>query len=420
MPILCLALRAQGSAGQWCASLPVQPNVVFIAGVVASQQASLAVLSQAGQWNWTSGQLCVFNPSQPPVQVEAAQRDFGLLLGQTGSGSYVTVSGIDFRLANTDTVHIANTTGDIIDSCSITGAYQFGIFAIGVNGTKVDQLRISNNTVSLHGSSGIEISSGHSNVTVNHNTVFENAYNAQNSGNFVFMAGIYLYNNVQSFNNDLVQYNVSHDNGVAGGSESQGAGIWLDTLSNSTVQYNVAFNNVSHGIYLEKNVNSLMSGNLSYSNATAANSANITCYADFGVSASGNTLSGNISWKSHSWGMKLGAYQAGGVTQFQGNLIENNIVLNSATLALFVDSGANNNMTNGWNNRYLCNTFGLEAHDWIYWTGVGWISTYAELQAAYGASTGSNVVDMNGALKIMNRLPLSSSTIALIRASIGD
>ena len=312
--------------------------------------------------------------------------------GQFGSGSNVSVSGIDFRIANLDVVHIVNTVGDTINGGLITGGYQFGVFAIGVSGSRVSRLSISNNTVSLNGSSGIEISSGHDHVVIEGNTVFGNAYNPQNSGNFQFMAGIYLYDNSGNPNYDLVQQNISNNNGVFGGTESQGSGIWMDTVSYSIMQNNKAFNNAAHGLFLEKNINSLMADNVAYSNGSAPNSANITCYASFGVPALGNLVENNTSWGSKGIGLKVGAYQGGGETQFNQNKFQHNIIVNSNSVDFYVDSGANNDGINGTGNVYLANNFGLEAPNWIYWVGTGHISTYAELSAAYGAPMGNGQV----------------------------
>jgi parallel beta-helix repeat protein len=386
------SLSAAAPSQVWYANLPQQPNVVFLSGALGTAMASPALLSAPGQWSWSQGVLYVYNPSVPPSNVEAAQRDYGLLLGQYGSGSNVVVSGIDFRIANSDVVHIVNTSGDTITGGLITGGYQFGVFAIGVSGSKVSQLSISNNTISLNGSSGIEISSGHAHVTIQGNTVFGNAYNPQNSGNFQFMAGIYLYDNSGSPNYDLVQQNTSSNNGVVGGTESQGSGIWMDTVSYSTMQSNTAFNNAAHGLFLEKNTNSVMADNVAYSNGLAPNSANITCYASFGVPASGNVVENNTSWGSKGMGLKVGAYQGGGETQFNQNTFQHNIIVNSDGIDFYVDAGANNDGIHGTGNVYLANTFGQETANWIYWVGSGSISTYAELSAVYGGSMGSGQV----------------------------
>jgi parallel beta-helix repeat protein len=345
------------SGSVWSASLPNQPNVVFLSGTLGIQQPSPTQLSAAGQWSWSQATLYVYEASGTPTKVEAAQRPYALLLGQTGSGSYTTISGIDFHIANEDLVHIVNTTGDILNGGAITGAYQFGVFAIGVNGTTVDHLQITNNTVSWNGSSGIEISFGHNHVLVQGNKVFSNAFNPVNTGNFQFMAGIYLFSTSGLPTNDLVQNNTSSNNGVAGGTESQGSGIWLDTLSNSTVQNNITFGNVAHGIFLEKNTNSQMLNNISYSNASAPNSANLTCYASFGVPATGNIVAHNVSTDSHNIGLKVGAYQGGGLTMFSNNTFEYNEIKNSQSVDIYIDSGANNDGVPGSGNRFASNTY---------------------------------------------------------------
>jgi hypothetical protein len=386
------ALSAPMPSQVWLTSLPQRPNVVFLSGDLGTGMPNPDLLSAPGQWSWSQGYLYVYSPSGPPQNVEPAQRDYALLLGQFGSGSYVKVSGIDFRIANLDVVHIVNTSGDTISAGLITGGYQFGVFGIGVSGSKVSQLSISNNTVSLNGSSGIEISSGHDHVTIQGNTVFANAYNPQNSGNFQFMAGIYLYDDTGNPNYDLVQQNTSNNNGVLGGTESQGSGIWTDTIAYSTMRGNTAFSNAAHGLFMEKNTHSVMADNVSYSNASAPNSANITCYASFGVSAQGNVVENNTSWDSKGIGLKVGAYQGGGETQFNQNVFQHNIVVNSSQYDLYVDAGGNNDGTNGSGNVYLANAFGLEAPNWIYWTGVGGISSYAELSAAYGAPMGNGQI----------------------------
>jgi hypothetical protein len=227
--------------GVYSAALANQPRVVFIAGNLGVQESSQSALTANGQWAWSQGTLYVYSSLGTPANVEVAQRDYALLLGQTGKGSYVTVSGVDFRIANLDVVHIVNTSGDVVSGGLMTGGYQFGIFAIGTSGATVSGLQVSNNTVSMNGSSGIEISTGHSNALVQGNTTFGNAFNASSVDPFIEMGGIKLVGTPGVPTYDLVQYNVSNNNGVYGGNESQGNGIWFDSIGNSTMQNNVSF-----------------------------------------------------------------------------------------------------------------------------------------------------------------------------------
>ena len=353
--------------GIWSASVPTQPNVVFIAGNLGVQEYAQSQLTAAGQWYWTGGTLYTYSNPGPPAGVEAAQRDYALLLGQTGGGNYTTVSGIDFRLANVDVVHLVNTTGDTIDSALVTGGYMRGIYGLGVYGGILNHVLISNNTVSNNGATGIELASGHTNATIQGNTVFDNGFNPSDTGAYSMLGGIKCVSDPGVPNYDLVQYNVSDNNGVYTGDESLGSGIWFDTISNSTMQYNVSFKNASHGLYLEKTTNSQMLNNVSYSNAFVPNSANLTAYASQSLPSSGNVVGYNTAWDSRTWGMKVGAYEGAGATGVYNNTYENNIVINSAGVELYVDNGADNDGVNGSGNVISANAFGRPSQ--TFWPG---------------------------------------------------
>ncbi len=377
--------------GVWSASLPTQPYVVFIAGNPGVQESTAAQVTAAGEWAWTNGTLYVYSATgAPPSNVEAAQRNFALLMGQTGPGSYVTVSGIDFRISNGDVVHIVNTAGDIINGGLITGAYQFGLLAIGISGGSLTNLQVTNNTVSMNGSTGIEISAGHTGVTVQGNTVFGNASNPTFTGDFIEMGGILLLGNASTPNYDLVQNNVSDNNGVYNGNESEGSGIWFDSITYSTMQNNVSFNNAAFGLYFEKTVSSNMLNNVSYSNAYVPDTANIAAYASQGIPSYGNTINGNYAWGSQTWGMKLGAYQGAGATKVYNNKYTNNVVFGSQSIDLYGDTGADNDGQNGFGNVYSGNGFGTPTQNWLYWVTYGFISNYSQLDAAYGSPANSN------------------------------
>jgi hypothetical protein len=346
------------SGNIWSATLATQPRVVFASGNMAILKPSLSLLSAPGQWTWNNGVLSIYS-NGAPERVEAAQRDYALLIGQYGSGSYISIVGIDFRICNVDAAHLVNTSNDSLERCLFTGAYQFGIFAIGVNGTAVSHLGVMNNTISWNGSSGVEISSGHDHVTIAWNLAEFNAYNIEN---FEFTAGIYLYNeNAGAPTYDVIEHNTSRKNGAPGGTESQGGGIWADTLGEARVISNFANGNFAHGIYLEKNTHSEMTDNLSVDNASAPNSANISVYASFGVSSIANMVARNVSVDSKGIGFKLGAYEGGGQTMFSYNTFEENMAANSTIADLYIDEGANNNGTDGIGNQYIGNVYKTQA-----------------------------------------------------------
>jgi hypothetical protein len=132
-----------------------------------------------------------------------------------------------------------------------------------------------------------------------------------------------------------------------------------------------------------------MLNNASYSNSYNPNTANIAAYASQGLPSSGNTISGNYAWNSQNWGLKVGAYQGAGATQVFNNKYTNNVVINSPSLDLYADTGADNDGTNGYGNVYSGNAFGTPTSNWLYWGTYGFIYNYAQLDAAYGSSANS-------------------------------
>jgi hypothetical protein len=316
------AFTATTATNVWYSTVTTQPNIVAVNGIVSQAQSGYGSLT-AGQWYWASNTLYVGSVASP-TDVQAGTRDYSLTFPYTSNISYVTVDGITFQYANLDNVYIANGDQDTIQNCTITGAYQYGIWAFGYAsppGT-LTYFTADGNTVSYNGASGIMINSKHTHVTVTRNIVHHNAYNTSNTAPYLqYMAGIYFFDNQSTPNYDLAAYNTVYSNGVFGGNGNQGLGIWMDTVYNSTMEYNNVHDNASTGIFLEASVNSAMIYNLSYGNATNQYSAGMASYATT-FSASGNLIANNTVWGSHWWGLELGVYTGASVT-WSNNTIEN-------------------------------------------------------------------------------------------------
>jgi len=177
---------------------------------------------------------------------------------------------------------------------------------------------------------------------------------------------------------------------------TQGAGIWSDTCDHATVTDNYTSDNYGPGLILEKNNSSTLSYNVSNNddvvgtvNATDTCSvASLLVRVGESINGSGNQIYNNTvsgGW----WGIANGDFYNcnGSDGSIAGNdIFRNNIAVNALSHNFFAGVGGNNNGTNGSGNIYDHNNFGAPGSTLAYWTGVGAISTYSALNAAYGSN----------------------------------
>ena len=338
-----------------------------------------------------SATIYVYSPNVVPTStIEIPTRTQAIF---NNGKQYSTISGLDIR-----------------------GAVQQGIFA----GASVTGLSLLNDTIELNYESGVEIDtttpSVTSNVTIDNNIMQWNGASGMQSDVETGMSGWRMSYNSFLYNSQIIASGYWANSGgidlfCRGGTGPnvifsnvfayngfgqtingyiQGNGLWIDTC-NSTMMYgNIAYNNASSGILVEKNNNSSAIYNIAYNNNTCVNGSNtcggnITLRADIATSATDNTISNNTTFGGQAgiaayWDQTGGA----GATVCSGNVFQNNIAINS-TRNLNIGYGCDNDGINGTGNVYSNSAFGVQGSGFVYWQSAGSLSTYTALDTAYGS-----------------------------------
>lgn len=119
-----------GGSNIWdLATVAIQPNIVWISGVLGALQASRAAITAPGHWFWTGTTLSVYATSDPSGLVEAGQR---LHCWWTWAKTDTTVKNIIFEknnaLSNNACVKTSNTSPNTIyDGIEVRDACGGGI-----------------------------------------------------------------------------------------------------------------------------------------------------------------------------------------------------------------------------------------------------------------------------------------------------
>jgi hypothetical protein len=237
------------------------------------------------------------------------------------------------------------------------------------------------------------------------NQLYDNAQIVATNGNddWTWTAGLKVFCNSNSYlTNILISGNQSYSNGrLPLTSTAQGLGLWSDTCGGVTMQGNTIYGNASTGLAMEISNNSTVSYNVAYNNgsnicdapAVGCLVANIALVAD-----QAQTTNLVNFYQNTSYGGQIGllCYSTGSGAEVANSTWINNIATGSAAgnesgpivANFYFGPGCNNDSINGHGNAYTYHNLGANGStNLAYWQGKGALTTYAALQAAYGATT---------------------------------
>jgi parallel beta-helix repeat protein len=381
----------------WRANVSTQPNIVLFNGTSGNQKTSLSSLASAGDWYSVSDVLYVWSSLNPGSYylrpgVEAGSRS---IVANLSALAYVTVQNLELTGANgipTNGVIYAHTENGVpphdllLNNLVVSNGAGHGIHLEDCNNCVVE-----GSTIATMASDGISlVSLSRANPITSGSVVGNTVSNSNHDGiatygcaiggdcqgftfaNGVFLSGINISGNtvhdngegiyLQWTNHSSVSSNVAYHNTQTADNAAEGGGIELEASSNNTIERNLLYENRLNGVELSNDSgagtgitgasNNLIQYNAVHDNGSHAlftdaaptesnqflynlvwNQVNGECFIANGM---GHTFYGNVCWHN-STGIDLYTSSS---TPHTGNIsIENNIIANSITRAVHIESG---------------------------------------------------------------------------------
>jgi parallel beta-helix repeat protein len=391
----------------YAASLPIQPQQLFINGRYGDRKSGTGGLVDEDDWYWSSNTLYLWAPGDPDVRYSSPGVEAGARTRCVNvTGNHVTVEGLTVKHSNQHNILAYNGTGVTFADLTSEWAWELGIV---ISGNTLQ----SNNTIRdcvarFNGTGGISSAYSGAGRMAYHsylrNTCFENGRHQHAdplwSPNHTFTFGIKLWGNHLSSNGVVIAENKCFENGPFGtviNSSQKGNGIWIDEIDGSpgdpiVIRHNLSYNNWGSGVFLENSSYNDIYSNVLYRNSLGSEA--VTPYSAGGVkllarvnyhTSHNNVLSNTIVG---GWiGLQVTSYDQQAGLEVSNNTFRNNIVVETTGRVLRA-TGGGDNATWGSGNVYDNNCFGAATNSFIRWGSVDF-SAYATWESAYGQSTNS-------------------------------
>ena len=390
------------SGSVYYTSYSTAPNQVFEDGNRLTQNTTSSASLTAGQWYLDTVHSRIWvhttaGDSPSGHTMEASQRtDAANLNGQ----SYIAFSGLQFKGAKADGLFdYSAETGLTLTNDTFTLNFDRG-FNLSPTSSGAVTITAAGNNSTWNGSSGgrisLDVPATGSTFTIKGNTFNYNGQMASiNSGDWIWMAGFYIYCNaaVGYPLNVTITSNQSNYNGV--GISPTVQGIWSDTCNGVTLAYNETIGNTGPGIMLEKNINSSAYSNVSANNASqscvdeyySCEGGNFLLRTGEGFPSSGVTFANNTSYGGQQ-GMVCDNFgpqsSQGPASAITNSTWQNNIAIGSSLQNFYVGYGCDNDGTNGSGNIYTFNSFGTPFANFLDWGNNVYFSSYSAWEMAAG------------------------------------
>lgn len=307
-------------ANIWEAPVQVKPNVVLFEGAKGNRKSASTELSSPGDWFWDSGTLYIFSHEVPSAAfrhpgIESGARSSGLNL--TGIAN-VTVKNISISGANAVpygdgagiwaiTVHLEGPTPAnlTISNVSVSNGAGDGIHIENANQCSLDSLLVHDNE-----GAGIELYHSNGKFPINSGSI-TNSEVHHNGFNGIFLVGCPRGERCRS---------VVHPDGLI--------------ITNIRITGNKVHDNGA-GIYLHETNDSVISGNVAYSNTNTSRKGEGYCVGLSGSSS--NIVEKNDCYKARLAGIELSIDTGRPPFGSSENIIRYNVVHDDGTHGIFTN-----------------------------------------------------------------------------------
>lgn len=389
---------ADHGANIWKATgITTEPRVVLFNRDVGNKKTAATLIS-AKDWYLESNILYVYSTSDPDTAytnpgIEIGQRDH--VVYSTGK-SYYSIKNLHTLGSNKYNVYIDDTSSNIeLNGVTVKGSHSLGLVHHSLD--TVSYVTIDGCTFAYNGAVGIFITAKSNNWLVQNNTLYNNGFTYETSGDNLWGAGIYMSQDTNTklniIQNNEVYYTGYKDSGTTRVKDAnvKGFGIWMDTnnagsfANANIVRYNKVHHNADSGLYSEKSQYGLWYYNLSYSNGEYG----LRIDAD----VNGPPVANNRFYNNTIYGNNNGIYASGGWgttrNNCYNNTIQNNISIGNTARQLIAKWGCENDGVYGYGNVYTYNSFGAQSLNFIEWGNGIYKSNYDAWETAYGSITNS-------------------------------
>lgn len=408
-----MGITGPDTIGIWTASLADNPPQIFIDGTRGRRMSSADEVTAAGRWHWAAGTLTVYGDAEP--QIEASARDTAVSLG---SRSGVSIRNVRVERTGRTGILADDASGFTVENAEIAECYVSGISSSSEN--LRTGVRISSNTVTDCGGTGISFGGRLADWNVDGNTVERCATLTQGvvgSGDgreatFEWTAGIKIWGwgadgwcGAYAIRDNIVR-NCGPETWALGIAATHGQGIWADEVLAPTARPEISGNIVSgcwsRGIYLEKTDDHDVFANLVYSCARQQYSASIQVDSNqYGydvvldqAALVPRQVAANRVVRNTAVGgwWAFAAVCVDGGCSLSGTEVEDNVFCGSGGSPgeIYLAGGGSNDGTHGTGNAYRFNNWGTEGGGKV-WGGAVHAGV-AAFQAASGGAVSNSIV----------------------------
>jgi parallel beta-helix repeat protein len=308
----------------------------------------------------SGGTTAGYDPDTLWSAVEVGTRLQGILVS---SKAYVTIQDIDTKFTNGSGIYLYRQADNaIVQRCTSTYNYGMGIEGAFGGGTEApDNVLVTNNTVSYNGNKGISVGDYSTDWTVSYNTANNNGIDQSQ----LWPSGIHCY--APNGGHHVFEYNTVYSNGNALQDLTYLGAIWADRIREVpteppdipiVIRKNIIYNNLMHGIFIEKTSNTDVNYNVIYGNAKGTElHAGIGVDAFVSKLASDNRIYNNTIYGNYI-GLKVQS-DSSAAGQIINNLIKNNIITGNTSYQVYAIAGGDNEGTYGSGNVYANNELGV-------------------------------------------------------------
>ncbi len=370
----------------WFRSQPNDPRLINFSGQAGTPVSDPSAVTAPYQYAWNGSTLYAYSTVDPSNVVEVPAR--GTAMASLGA-SYITVSGIEFRGAQTFDVYCGYSTVACdhwdFENDTFNASYSNELYFEPFPGVAASGPTVRNSIFKGGGADGIALAeSGSTGATIANNQFFDlcKIYTPNESQN-AYCDAIQGYSSTgQDGYGTSVTSNNIYNIGL-GQSADYGGGIHPDTVRGWDIEHNTVQNTNGPGVQLEKGSYHTARYNLIINAGLHAYNAGLMIRAGDGVSINNNLVEYNTSFGGW-WACSLLVQQNSGTARANNLTFQKNICDGSSSNTQFYAD----TLAGGSNDVLTDNNFGV-AYPYYVVYGGSVAASYGGFDAVLGFASNS-------------------------------